>query len=553
MPASVFWGVLFGGMYFLAMWWIRTQRLNEQRRQTRTLYALCEQIVGAASPEAIAEQISESLPVLLRSNSASLYLHERNSGTLRRIASGNASDDRLAGSAIHLDQPTPGLPNAVAMCFRNRALLTVADTRDNALVQGASEPLPRALLLVPLVSHEEVLGVIAVGRTDRAGVFRAEEQAAAQHVANQVASALKLQEQQSLREQLFRGEKLAAAGQMIASIASELHSPLQNISSLSGDLSNSLKRRDDIPSVEAGLDRIAADAARTREIIARLASFNRREAAAPRHLDLLELLHNLTRFREPAWREQGLFAQHRHESGPLTVMGAEAQLEQVLLALAMHVEKEATSTPARTISLRASEATGQARVEIGYTLPPGVEPQSEAGTVTENALSLEMCNSAIANHGGQLKVHRRPGVFAFEVILPLVARSVAAAPAASVAPPSRALTLMLVDPEPAASRPLLRLLNSRGHRVVPVAGEEAAELSPRLKFDAVFWSARPGRANWGEFLERVRSSVGAFVVVSDGYNQDLAQSLEQNGGFLLARPVEESSLDRILQEIGGRK
>ncbi len=548
MPASVFWGVLFGGMYFLAMWWIRTQRLNEQRRQTRTLYALCEQIVGATTPEAIAEQVGESLPVLLRSNTASLFLHDRVSRTLRRIA----AEDKLAGPPVHLDQPAPGLANALALCFRNRTLLMIADTRDNALVKNSSEPLPRALLLVPLVSHEEILGVISVDRSERGGAFKAEEQSAAQHVANQVASALKLQEQQSLREQLFRGEKLAAAGQMIASIAAELHSPLQNISSLSEELSNSLKRRDDIPAVETGLERIADEAARTREIVGRLASFNRRDAAAPRHLDLIGLLQNLTRFREPVWREQGLFAQHRYESGPLTVMGAEAQLEQVLLALAMHVEKEAAMTPARTISLRANEATGQARIEIGYSLPPGVEPPVQDGSSSDHTLSLDMCTSAVANHGGQLKVHRRPGVFAFEVVLPLIARSVPPAVPVVSAPQARPLTLMLVDPEPGASRPLLRLLNSRGHRVVPVAGEEAAELSPRLRFDAVFWSARPGRASWGEFLERVRASVGAFVVVSDGYNQDLAQSLEQNGGFLLARPVEESSLDRILQEIGSR-
>ncbi|MFM2125632.1 MAG: hypothetical protein RL328_2083, partial [Acidobacteriota bacterium] len=90
----------------------------------------------------------------------------------------------------------------------------------------------------------------------------------------------------------------------------------------------------------------------------------------------------------------------------------------------------------------------------------------------------------------------------------------------------------------------------RGHRVVPVSGEEAADIAPRLRFDAVFWSARPGRTGWGEFLERVRASIGSFVVISDGYNQDLASSLQKNGGYLLSRPVEEGSLDRILGEIG---
>ncbi len=316
--------------------------------------------------------------------------------------------------------------------------------------------------------------------------------------------------------------------------------PSGNITNLSRELSTALKRRDDIPAVEAGLERIAVEASRTREIVARLASFSRQDAAAPRNLDLLNLLQNLTRFRESVWREQGLFVQQRYEGGPLTVMGAEAQLEQVLLALAMQAEKEASQTPARTLTLRANEASGNARIEIGYVLPPGVEPEvtDDANGSSDAALSLEMCRSAVANHGGQLKVHRRPGVFAFEVILPSLTRNASAAPAEPIHR-TRPLTLMLVDPEPGASRPLVRLLNSRGHRVVPVAGEEAAEVSPRLRFDAVFWSARPGRASWGEFLERVRASVGAFVVVSDGYNQELANSLEQNGGFLLSRPVEE--------------
>jgi hypothetical protein len=42
------------------------------------------------------------------------------------------------------------------------------------------------------------------------------------------------------------------------------------------------------------------------------------------------------------------------------------------------------------------------------------------------------------------------------------------------------------------------------------------------------------------------------VLISEGYDQQLAASLEQNGGFLLARPVEEASLDRILGAIAAR-
>jgi len=51
-----------------------------------------------------------------------------------------------------------------------------------------------------------------VGNGRRLGYFTVEEQAAVQHLANQVAASLKLQERQTMREQLFRSEKLAATG-----------------------------------------------------------------------------------------------------------------------------------------------------------------------------------------------------------------------------------------------------------------------------------------------------------------------------------------------------
>jgi hypothetical protein len=110
----------------------------------------------------------------------------------------------------------------------------------------------------------------------------------------------------------------------------------------------------------------------------------------------------------------------------------------------------------------------------------------------------------------------------------------------------------LVDADAHASRQLMALLGARGHRVIPAAAEAAVDLVQRLHFDAVLWAVRVGRASWGEFHERVRGSVSAFVLISDAYNQELATSMEQSGGFLLARPVQEAALDRILSEIAVR-
>src|SRR5262249_23723045 len=111
-------------------------------------------------------------------------------------------------------------------------------------------------------------------------------------------------------------------------------------------------------------------------------------------------------------------------------------------------------------------------------------------------------------------------------------------------------TLMLVDPEPDAQRQLLVALGARGHRVVPATAEGAADIAQRMKFDAVLWALRGGGGRWSDFHERVRPSVPVFVLVNDRYDQALAQSLDQGGGFLLSRPIQDDALERVLGTIG---
>ena len=286
-----------------------------------------------------------------------------------------------------------------------------------------------------------------------------------------------------------------------------------------------------------------------REIVGRMTSFTHDGNSAPREIDMNATLMRLTGNRADLWENTGLTGELKLERGSLPMVGAEGQLEQVLLTFLLHVERRAAQTSGRALFVKSSESAGNVRVEIGYAASTQTDSDEPVTTGEEGGLSLDVCRNILETHGGDIKIHQRSGVFAFEISLPGVNRAVQAQAKPS-APRGRALTLMLVDPEPAASRPLVKLLSSRGHRVVPVSGEEAADIAPRLRFDAVFWAARPGRTGWGEFLERVRASIGSFVVISDGYNQDLASSLQKNGGHLLSRPVEEGPLDRILGEIG---
>jgi signal transduction histidine kinase/CheY-like chemotaxis protein len=524
----------------------------------RALHALSEDIIAASSPAEIAEILAARLPEATRATSVNLYLFDRRSKALQRVPT--AADPELMAAPI--DSPPEGLASAAVVCFRNRTQLNIPDVRRSPLVKvGPKMSLPRAALYMPLMvqsgmpAQNEVLGVLEVHNDRKLGYFKPEEQAAVHHLANQAAASLKLQDQHAMREQLFRSEKLAATGQLISGVASDLRAPLDSIVQLTESLSASAGG----PVSEADVQRLSAEANRASEIVWRLVSFARHDQSAPQRVNLNGLVASLTRFREPEWRVLGLRHQAQLSSEPAEVVGVASQIEQVCLNVLVYAEQRAAESPAKTIAVKTSVLAGRAMVEIDYSPPQGsdAEPDPFADTTSAEAPggpTLEVCLGILRNHGGDARLRRRPGVSGIEIELPLAPAPTESvrSPGPSSQQPLRPLTLMLVDPELSAQRGLVTALGSKGHRVVPSTAEGAADIVQRLHFDAVLWAVRPGRSGWSEFHDRYRASIPAFVLIADSYDPQLAQSLGPRGGFLLSRPVQDKKLAEILREIIAR-
>src|SRR5208283_3283850 len=170
-------------------------------------------------------------------------------------------------TSIPLSAPPAGPQAGAVACFHYRTLLAIPDTsRSPFPVTGQPGPdAPRSLLFVPMLAQGEVLGILQMDQRDRARVFSRDEQALTQHLANQIGVAVKLLDQRSVREQLFRTEKLAAVGQLVSGIVNDLRTPLAAIANLAlaaGDGPQS-------PSA-ADLASIAAEAQRATGIVDRL-------------------------------------------------------------------------------------------------------------------------------------------------------------------------------------------------------------------------------------------------------------------------------------------
>jgi signal transduction histidine kinase/CheY-like chemotaxis protein len=479
-----------------------------------------------------------------------LYLFDRRSKALERVSTADDPEPMAAP----VDAPPEGLASAAVVCFRNRTTLNIPDVRRSPLVKvGPKTSLPRAALFAPLIAHHEILGVLEVHNDRKFGYFRPEEQAALHHLANQAAASLKLQEQQAMREQLFRSEKLAVTGQLISGIASDLRAPLDRIVSLAESLAASAGA----PVPESDLHRLSAEANRASEIVWRLVSFARQDQSGPRAVSLNPLISGLARFREPEWRVLGL--EHRLDVGHeiAEVAGFEGQLEQAFLNLMVYAEQRAAASAARTILIKTSVLGNRLLLEIDYS-PPGTpeaepDPFAEAASAETGAPGLEVCLGILRNHGGEARMRRDAAECGLEIELPLAPAAEPETPHDPAAAPGRALTLALVDPDAAAQRTLVGLLGAKGHRVVPATVESAADIVQRLRFDAVLWAVRSGGSSgWSEFHDRYRASIPAFVLIGDSYDHDLARSIAPRGGFLLATPVQEQKLAEVLREIAAR-
>jgi hypothetical protein len=213
---------------FLA--WGRERRLRLQRERQRKTYQLGEEVLGSSSAESILKRLRDSLPRILGISRVHLYVLNRTNRTLEAVA----AEDRDA-SSISLSSPPDGTQSGAVACFHYRTLLMIPDIERSPFpIAGQGEGLAKSLLFVPMHAQGDVVGVIELDQDDRLRDFTSDEQELAQHLGNQTGAALRLLEQRSVQEQLYRSEKAAAVGRLITGVVNELQTPLSSISDLAG-------------------------------------------------------------------------------------------------------------------------------------------------------------------------------------------------------------------------------------------------------------------------------------------------------------------------------
>jgi len=522
--------------------WSRERRLDNQRERLRKTYHLGEEILGASSTAAILKRLEDALPSILQITRVHLYVHNRAAKTLEAVATGEPES-----ASISLSSPPAGTHAGAVACFHYRTLLAIPDIdRSPFPINGKEgEEAPKSLLFVPMLAQGEVVGVLELDQDDRVRDFTPDEQALAQHLGNQIGVTIRLLDQRSVQEQLFRTEKLAAVGRLISGVVSELKTPLASIA----DLSHRALEKARLSPAEREVTAIASEARKASAMVERLVSFAAAEQVEARPVSISQLLRNLVDFREGDWKASGIRVRDLTSREPLFVLGSQGQLEQVFLTLMVHAEQSLASAEQKVITIRTSLLAKRLLVEISFSAP------SEPRSLEETAAVLGVTRSVIAGHGGEVRLieknHADPR---FEVELPVSAKErmapMAVSSTAPVSEHSRRMTALIIEPEEAAQRQLVSLLSARGFRVVPVTNADAGlDLANRMRFDAAFCSVHASGLNWVELSERMYSRVGGFILLSDGYDTELSNDFAGDGRFVLPKPVLEPELERILRTI----
>ncbi len=525
----------------LAIWWFRERRMAALRRRMRVLNSLGEDVIGATSPAEVLRRLEMTLPKVSASSGTGMYLLNRGTKSLESVhPTGGVME------SIELDNPRIGMAAGIAACFRNRTLIAIPDTRRSPFFKEPGANGPRAAIFVPMFAQSELVGVLELHNTEKIRYYSHADQAALQHLANQVATALKLQEQHSVREQLFRSEKLAAAGQLISEIANELRLPLESIVARASALRS--HRVDDF---REEVETIAADAQRASQIVMRLDSLAKVEQTDVQAVDLTALLNGLLQFREPECKAKGVEIRSQLAAKPTIIMGCPGQLEQVLLNLLVDSEKAASDAREKLITVSSSLLARRMLVEISYSTR-STEFQrldaSDSDHLGSGALALGACRGIIQSHGGEFRSVRVSPVQArFDIELQAVEqRASGPAMGAGLGGRSRHLNVLVVDPDAKVQHQILQLLGDRGDRVVPVSNaEEGVDLVQRMRFDMALCAVRLPGLNWVEFFERVRYQVGAFVLLTDGFDTDLARAFQGGEGFVLSKPIDDAEVLRV--------
>jgi signal transduction histidine kinase/DNA-binding NarL/FixJ family response regulator len=541
-------------------------------------------LAGRLAAESAGGVLGDCLDLLLDATPARCALAFTSDGAVEPAA------ERRLSRRPELD-PTRLRRGARALAERAataRRVVQVNDVRREVeTVEDASEIAAlgvRAVLAQPVMHRRTVLATIVL-MFDDAAMLDAETQHYVATVAAIAAVALErdrhVEDAQTDRNRLVASGENAGVGLVTATVAHELKSPVGALVLQHDELNRVVEQLSMLAgSSDTALGGSAAELAeltsdmgvaisRIRATIEKLTTVGKRQHAQAR-LDVGAVAREAMVVARPHLEKQGVLLNERYDNECFT-LGRPDTLGQVVLNLVFNAADACAGSSRPQVWIRTA-VDGPHVLLIVQDNGPGVPPEAVENIFqpfyttktrgTAAGLGLKICSDVVAEHGGHIEVHERPGGgAAFHVLLPRVDTeglpSLSETPLPPSARPGDNRRVLVIDDDPIMSRTLRRALKPHDVRSAQTASEaEIALLDPSYSPDLVVCDVYLPGANGHVLHQRVRAQrphiADRFVFVTGGgLGRAEADYIKLSGRPTLLKPVDVKALIALLGPTGG--
>ena len=359
------------------------------------------------------------------------------------------------------------------------------------------------------------------------------------HVRAIARNRLEALDNQSMDRQLARGQRLAVIGEVVSGLADELRGPIGSMTALA----RNLLAADLEPGPERIIQTVLFEAQRAAGIVENVVAINGcASGAKPEPVDVNAMLAELAAACQTPAEERGIQIRTLLAEEFAETFAAPDQLRRVFSGLLNHaVGCQESVAGERLIAVSSSADSRRVLVAIGYSHGPDGREAPEA--------LLGAARGVVQALGGELRALNGSARYArFEIDLPLRER-IAALPEPGS---SKILTTLVVEPDGEVRKHIVERLSAHGHRAIPVeSAEEGLSLASKMRFDIVLCAVKLPRTSWVELHRKVRRSA-AFVLLTDGFDADLARTLRDAEGYTLSKPVVAEELAGLLSQIDAK-
>jgi len=545
----------------------RLYREAQRRRDVAELLArLSRELTSTLEVEPIAKLLARGAADLVNARAAGVFLLEPEAGALRALATHGADADIMQELVFKAGE------GAVGRAVAERRIVTTADILADPAIQLSSWVRERirasgyrAVVGVPLVTHERVIGALGLG-ADPGSTFSREELQTLEALADQAAlafenarlyasardSLVRLRETQA---QLVQAAKMSALGQLVSGVAHELNNPLSVIVGY-GQL---LLAREVPASVLRPIELMVAQADRMAKIVRNLLLFARQRPAERTTVSLNDVVEQTLALRINQLQVSAIAVEKKFTRGLPSVLADQHQLEQVFLNLLLNAEQailEGKHGGRITLTTSVNRDGRSVYAEViddgpgipAEALPHVFEPFFTTKTVgTGTGLGLSVSYGIVEEHGGHLGVESRPGRTVFRLELP-VAQSTAARRAAPAGSPmivtGEGRTALVVEDEASVLDLIVTILSQTGWRVdVATGGHEGLERVRRQRYDLIVSDIRMPDGDGEEFYRDATlgdpSLNQRFIFITgDTANREAFKFLREAGVLVVEKPFQ---------------